>query len=220
MPTQHNTITGADLHEPKGIAAAAAEKVYIANGSGSGAFGFMDPKGASSAAVGKIYSSDGSGSGTFEYPTGKLFAELHITGASTAQTLAAGSAYALLAPGSTWTQGQVKNMTTVTGAAAGAITVAIAGVYLCSFWASFDGAAIAAATKYNFKFSKDGSEETRKTTVQKMTASAERLYVNFSNIINFSSGAALTVEVGGDGTSSGTAITVAEASLSAIRLTE
>ena len=218
MPTQHNTITGADLHEPKGIAAAAAEKVYIANGSGSGAFGFMDPKGASSAAVGKIYSSDGSGSGTFEYPTGKLFAELHITGASTAQTLAGGSAFARLDPGTAWTQGQVKNLATV--ATDGTITISVTGVYLCNFWASFDGAAIAAGTKYNFKFSKDGSEETRKTTVQKMTASAERLYVNFSNIINFSSGAALTVEVGGDGTSSGTAITVAEASLSAIRLTE
>ena len=53
-----------------------------------------------------------------------------------------------------------------------------------------------------------------------MTASAERIYVNFSNIINFASTAALSVEVGGDGTSSGTAITVAEAGFSAIRLTE
>ena len=220
MPTQHNTITGSDLHEPKGIASAAAEKVYIANGSGSGTFGFIDPKGASTAAAGKVYSADGSGSGTFEYPVGKLFAELHITGASTSQTLASGSAFAQLAPGSTWTQGEVKNLATVTGASAGAITISVTGVYLCSFWASFDGAAIAAGTKYNFKFSKDGSEETRKTTVQKMTASAERIYVNFSNIIDFSSTAALTVEVGGDGTSSGTAITVAEASLSAIRLTE
>ena len=220
MPTQHNTITGADLHEPKGIAAAAAEKVYIANGSGSGAFGFMDPKGASSAAVGKVYSADGSGSGTFEYPTGKLFAELHITGASTAQTLAGGSAFAQLAPGSTWTQGQVKNLATVTGAGAGAITISVTGDYLCNFWASFTAAAIAVGSLYNFKFSKDGSEETRKTTVQKMTASSERVYVNFSNIINFGSAAALSVEVAGDGTSSGTAITVAEASLSAIRLTE
>ena len=218
MPTQHNVITGSDLHEPKGIAAAAAEKVYIANGSGSGAFGFMDPKGASSAAAGKVYSADGSGSGTFEYPTGKLFAELHITGASTAQTLAGGSAFARLDPGTAWTQGQVKNLATV--ATDGTITISVTGVYLCNFWASFDGAAIAAGTKYNFKFSKDGSEETRKTTIQKMTASAERLYVNFSNIINFASTAALSVEVGGDGTSSGTAITVAEAGFSAIRLTE
>jgi len=220
MATQHNTITGSDLHEPKGISSAAANKIYVADGAGSGSFKYIDPKGAGTASAGQVYSADGSGSGTFEFPTGKLFAELHITGASTSQTLSSGSAFAQLAPGSTWTQGQVKNLATVTGASAGAITISVTGVYLCSFWASFDTASLAAGLKYNFKFSKDGSEETRKTTVQKMTASAEKVYVNFSNIINFGSAAALTVEVGGDGTSSGTAITVAEASLSAIRLTE
>ena len=218
MATQHSTITGSDLHEPKGIASAGANKVYVADGAGSGSFKYLDPKGAASASAGEVYAADGSGTGTFVLPTGKLFAELHITGSSTAQTLAGSSAFAKLDPGTAWTQGQVKNLATV--AADGEITISVAGVYLCSFWASFDGAAIAAGTKYNFKFSKDGSEETRKTTIQKMTASAERLYVNFSNIINFGSAAALSVEVGGDTTSSGTAITVAEASLSAIRLTE
>lgn len=32
----HSTLTGADLHEPKGIAAAAANKVYVSDGAGSG----------------------------------------------------------------------------------------------------------------------------------------------------------------------------------------
>ena len=32
----HSTLTGADLHEPKGVAAAAANTIYVANGSGSG----------------------------------------------------------------------------------------------------------------------------------------------------------------------------------------
>tara|TARA_R110001599_G_scaffold169362_2_gene359312 strand:+ start:1317 stop:2141 length:825 start_codon:yes stop_codon:yes gene_type:complete len=36
MTIQHNTITGSDLHEPKGVASAAVNKVYVANGSGSG----------------------------------------------------------------------------------------------------------------------------------------------------------------------------------------
>ncbi|MGD9682601.1 MAG: hypothetical protein AB7L70_19120 [Pyrinomonadaceae bacterium] len=35
MPA-HSTLTGADLHEPKGQAAAAANTLYVANGSGSG----------------------------------------------------------------------------------------------------------------------------------------------------------------------------------------
>lgn len=35
----HSTLTGADLHEPKGAATAASGTVYISNGSGSGAWG-------------------------------------------------------------------------------------------------------------------------------------------------------------------------------------
>jgi hypothetical protein len=38
MPA-HKDLTGADLHEPKGVAAAAANTVYVANGAGSGAWG-------------------------------------------------------------------------------------------------------------------------------------------------------------------------------------
>ena len=32
----HNSLTGADLHEPKGVAAVAANRVYVSTGSGSG----------------------------------------------------------------------------------------------------------------------------------------------------------------------------------------
>ena len=32
----HSALTGADLHEPKGIAAAAADKVYVSDGAGTG----------------------------------------------------------------------------------------------------------------------------------------------------------------------------------------
>jgi hypothetical protein len=35
---QHSTLTGASLHEPKGVAAQAASKVYISDGAGSGAW--------------------------------------------------------------------------------------------------------------------------------------------------------------------------------------
>ncbi|MDE2102788.1 MAG: hypothetical protein KGL39_36425, partial [Patescibacteria group bacterium] len=34
----HSSLTGADLHEPKGVATAASGSVYVANGSGSGAW--------------------------------------------------------------------------------------------------------------------------------------------------------------------------------------
>ena len=38
MTIQHNLITGSDLHEPKGVSAASNKTVYVANGSGSGAW--------------------------------------------------------------------------------------------------------------------------------------------------------------------------------------
>lgn len=37
MP-DHSTLTGADLHEPKGVSSASAGTVYISNGSGSGSW--------------------------------------------------------------------------------------------------------------------------------------------------------------------------------------
>lgn len=36
MSTQHSTLTGSDLHEPKGVATATANQLYVSNGSGSG----------------------------------------------------------------------------------------------------------------------------------------------------------------------------------------
>jgi len=35
----HSTLTGAELHEPKGVASANANEIYVANGSGSGVWG-------------------------------------------------------------------------------------------------------------------------------------------------------------------------------------
>ena len=41
MSTQHKDLTGAELHEPKGVAAAGSGTVYEADGSGSGSW--VDP---------------------------------------------------------------------------------------------------------------------------------------------------------------------------------
>lgn len=40
MP-DHSTLTGAELHEPKGISLASANEVYVANGSGGGSWGYQ-----------------------------------------------------------------------------------------------------------------------------------------------------------------------------------
>ncbi len=41
MPTSHASVTGSDLHEPKGVAAATSGQVYVADGSASGAWTTM-----------------------------------------------------------------------------------------------------------------------------------------------------------------------------------
>lgn len=38
----HSALTGAELHEPKGVAAASNHTVYVANGAGSGAWSKID----------------------------------------------------------------------------------------------------------------------------------------------------------------------------------
>lgn len=38
--TLHNTLTGSDLHEPKGVDSAASGKIYVADGVGSGSWKF------------------------------------------------------------------------------------------------------------------------------------------------------------------------------------
>ena len=42
MPA-HSSLTGADLHESKGVDTAGANSIFIADGAGSGSFGYLGP---------------------------------------------------------------------------------------------------------------------------------------------------------------------------------
>jgi len=62
---EHSVITDPNIHEPKGVATAAAGEVYVANGSGSGAW---DPRLPSqSGNSGKVLKTDGSAE-SWDYP--------------------------------------------------------------------------------------------------------------------------------------------------------
>jgi len=52
---QHSALTGADLHEPKGAAAASADEVYIADGAASGAWAQMSAAKVSIADTGSYF---------------------------------------------------------------------------------------------------------------------------------------------------------------------
>lgn len=189
---QHSLITDPNLHEPKGIAAAAANKVYV---------------------------SDGLGSGSWEFQPSGLYGEIYIDAGVTAQTLSAASAYAKLNPTGEWTAGEVKGLST--DASNGEIVLSQTGVYLLTFWIVFDTAAIAASSKYNFKFAQNGVTNGRTLSIGKYTNGAERLTMSATGLIPVASANTdLSIYVGGDGTSSSTNITVIDAGITVVRLSE
>jgi hypothetical protein len=189
MTIQHKLIADADLHEPKGIASAVSGKVYVANGTGSG---------------------------SWLYPSGKVHGELYIDAGTTTQTLSAASAYAVLNPAAEWISG-ISSVLTLT-ANNGTITLSEAGTYMVNFWTLFTCASLASGTQYNFKYNLDGINSARTISVQKFSNGADKLHVSAMGLVTATAGQILSIHVAGDGTSSGTNITVIEAGLTAIKL--
>jgi len=190
MTIQHNIITDPDIHEPKGVASATSGKVYISNGSGSGAW---------------------------EYPPGKAHAEIYISGGTTAHTLAGSSAYTILNPSGEWTASGNEDILTVTPAS-GLITLNQAGHYYISFWINFTTASIASGSSYHFKYALDGSVSSREVAVSKPTNGVDKIVISSTGTVNATANQVLSIYAGGDGTSSGTNITPTEAGLVALFL--
>lgn len=104
---EHSVLTGSDLHEPKGIAAAAANRVYVSNGAASGSWTTVPASAIAAAGVlvfqGQLYHirderSSGTDGDTFTSSTWNTRAlntektdELTITTASNQMSLAAGT---------------------------------------------------------------------------------------------------------------------------------
>ena len=190
MTIQHNVITDPDIHEPKGVASATSGKVYISNGSGSGAW---------------------------TYPPGKAHAEIYISGGTTAHTLAGASAFTILNPSGEWTASGNEDILTVTPAS-GIITLNQAGHYYISFWINFTTASIASGSSYHFKYALDGSVSSREVAVSKPTNGVDKIVISSTGTVNATANQVLSIYAGGDGTSSGTNITPTEAGLVALFL--
>jgi hypothetical protein len=190
MTVQHNAITDPDLHEPKGIAAATAGKVYV---------------------------SDGASSGEWKYAPGKAHAELYITSGATTHTLAAASAYSLLNPSGEWTASGNEDHLTV-DAANGEINLLYAGHYFISFWMTFSTASIASGSQYKFKFAVDGVTSPRTVYVTKPTNGVDIIEISATGLVSATANQTLTIQAAGDGTSSGTTFTPLETGLQALFL--
>lgn len=107
----HSTLTGAEVHEPKGVASASAGTVYIANGSGSG---------------------------SWLSPGGGAYGEMKVTNNATTVALTAGSLttdsnYAKVDTG-IWTSTRASG---ITFNASGYLEITIAGLYEIALWGCF-----------------------------------------------------------------------------------
>jgi hypothetical protein len=181
---QHAVLTDPQLHEPKGVSTAASGKVYRANGSGSG---------------------------TWVFPSGHAYGEIYISAGITTQTLPAASATAKLNPTGEWTTNGSEHVTL--SAANGTITVLVAGEYQLNFWIAFNTASIASGAKYNFHYAVNGVPSPRKIITAKNTTGVDTLNVSATGFANLAANDVVSIYVGGDATSSSTAITVLEAGL-------
>lgn len=182
---QHRDITGDNIHEPKG---------------------------ASTALDGQVYRADGTGSGDWMFPAGHAYGELYIAAGATAQTLPASSATAKLNPTGEWTTNGSANVTL--SAANGTITVLQAGEYQLNFWITFTTAAISSGAKYNFHYAVNGTAADRKVIVVKTSNGADTLHCSANGFASLAANDVISMYVGGDGTSSSTAITPLEAGFS------
>jgi hypothetical protein len=110
VDSPHSTLTGADLHEPKGIASADAGDVYVADGAGSGT---MTPSASLSGAFGNRL--------------------LHVQEVQTAGTTAASRT------ATAWTAHTLNSTATneITGASLAANTITLpAGTYYIDAWST------------------------------------------------------------------------------------
>jgi hypothetical protein len=184
---QHKDLTDNNIHEPKGITTALAGQVYVA---------------------------DGSNSGDWMFPSGHAYGEIYIAGGATAQTLPVSSGTAVLNPTDEWTGNGFKNVTVTP--ASGTITILSAGEYQLNFYITFNTASIASGAKYNFHYAINGTPSTRKLITAKNTSGVDTLNISAIGYAQLAANDVVSIFVGGDATSSNTAITVLESGFSVL----
>jgi hypothetical protein len=99
---QHSAITDPNIHEPKGVAAATVNKLYVSNGTGSGTWKKLSPPQLSglttNGQAGDTLTVDGSGNFVL---TGTPHGQVHFYDLATPYTLTYPSAFTKLAPTTT-----------------------------------------------------------------------------------------------------------------------
>mgnify|MGYP003337978673 FL=1 len=102
MTIQHKLITDPDIHEPKGVASATINKVYVSSGAGSGTWQKLSPPQlsgiATNGASGQFIGVDGSGGFVFY---GSPHGQVHFYNIASPYTLTYPAVFTKLAPTTT-----------------------------------------------------------------------------------------------------------------------
>lgn len=165
MSVQHAVITDPNIHEPKGIA---------------------------TAAVNTIYKADGLGSGAWEHNPGSVHGEIYLAGASvsvgpTGGTITTDADYRNIGP--TWTLNpETYNVSLYTDNKAA--QVAVTGHYMVHAFATVLSGAAAAGTQYALKYRINNSAtlSTRKLVNSKETAGAQYIAFSGSALVSLTAG--------------------------------
>lgn len=159
---EHINIPEGQIHEPKGVTLSAANRVYIANGAGSGSWQQVDAdalQGVISNAVagGLRVVTDGSGGFTTEPTPASSFGSINLTNNSTVKAVTAATDTTLNTP-SDFTELDIAlefdNLVNM-GSGSNFLSLEASGVYLIDFWANV--AASTNASKFSLKFVKNGT---------------------------------------------------------------
>ena len=102
MTIEHKLIADAQLHEPKGASAASVNTVFVADGSGSGAFEKVDSANIDSgvATGGQVLAADGAGGTSWVTEPGGTHGEMEIVGNVTPTPITVAATYVKVAEGS------------------------------------------------------------------------------------------------------------------------
>jgi hypothetical protein len=171
MAQEHSTIADPNIHEPKGIAAAPIDSVYVASGTGTGAW---------------------------TTPGGALFGDMDFSSNAVDTSISVasptvGDGNAVLLSGATlttpaplYTQGVADTITFENTLNNELLRVPESGIYEVSFNCSFTGGGGGAGNIYRFNFAINGVESTTHAYSLRQTASADVGSTGFSEYITLS----------------------------------
>lgn len=193
MSIEHKDIVDPDIHEPKGIAAASANRVYVADGAGSGTWDQVDSsalKGLSgdAAVADKILVTDGSNG--FDLITGFAYGSMVISGNTNAfsvtaavdATLATTTDYALFTgTGAPWASETLSGVTFNTNR----LIVPVAGVYELSAWANISEFP-SNVTLVGMKYRVNGTTFSTRHVREKANSTADSGNLNMTELISLS----------------------------------